>query len=48
MTEISRKLRDERFYDDNELNVADSTITLDEWYEKWIRTCKSHCRDTTK
>ncbi len=48
MTEISRKLRDERFYDDNDLNVADSTITLDEWYEKWIKTCKTHCRDTTK
>ena len=48
MTEISRKLRDERFYDDNELNVADSTIMLDEWYEKWIKTCKTHCRDTTK
>ena len=22
-------------------------MTLDEWYERWITTCKQHCRDTT-
>ena len=22
-------------------------ITLDEWFDKWITTCKKHCRDTT-
>jgi integrase len=48
LTEITRKLRDEQFYDDKQINVVDSTITLDEWFEKWISTCKKHCRDTTK
>jgi integrase len=48
LTEITRKLRDEQFYDEKQINVVDSTITLDEWFEKWISTCKKHCRDTTK
>ena len=23
-------------------------MTLDEWYDSWIKVCKTHCRDTTK
>ena len=48
VTEITRKLRDEQYYDEKEENVIDCTMTLDEWYEKWITVCKKHCRDTTK
>lgn len=48
VTEITRKLREEQYYDEKQINVVDSTMTLDEWYEKWITVCKKHCRDTTK
>ena len=48
VTEITRKLRDEQYYDAKQINVIDSTMTLNEWYEKWITVCKTHCRDTTK
>ena len=48
VTEITKKLRDEQYKDERQINVVDSTMTLDEWYEKWITACKKHCRDTTK
>ena len=48
VTEITKKLREEQFRDDKQLNVISTGMTLDEWYEKWITTCKKHCRDTTK
>lgn len=48
VTEITKKLREEQFNDDKQLNVISTGMTLDEWYEKWITTCKKHCRDTTK
>lgn len=47
VTEITKKLRDEQYEDEKQINVVTSTITLDEWYDKWITTCKKHCRDTT-
>lgn len=46
--EITKKLRDEQYEDDKQINVVDSTMTLDEWYEIWLNTCKKNCRDTTK
>ena len=48
VTEITKKLRDEQFHDEKQINVVDKSMTLDEWFEKWITTCKKHCRDTTK
>ena len=48
VTEITRKLRDEQYRDENLINVIDTSMTLDDWYEKWLNTCKKHCRDTTK
>lgn len=48
VTEITKKLRDEQYNDEKQLNVIGAGMTLDEWYEKWITTCKKHCRDTTK
>lgn len=47
VSEISKKLRDEQYNDEKQLNLVSSGMTLDEWYERWIETCKQHCRDTT-
>ncbi len=41
---ITKKLREAQYADEKELNVVDSNITLDEWFETWIDTCKKNCR----
>lgn len=48
VTEITKKLRDEQYEDEKQLNVINDKMTLDEWFEVWITTCKQHCRNTTK
>lgn len=48
VTAITKKLQDEQYNDERQINVIDTSMTLDEWFEKWISTCKKHCRDTTK
>jgi len=30
------------------INVISTNMTLDEWYEKWLNTCKKNCRENTK
>ena len=47
-TEITKLLREERYYDEQQLNMVDKKITLDEWFDRWLVTCKKHCRNTTK
>lgn len=47
-TEITKKLRNHQYEDEKRLNVADTKMTVDEWYEIWLSVCKKHCRDTTK
>lgn len=47
-TEVTRKLRQEQYNDENKLNVAKSDITLDEWFDVWMDTYKKHCRVTTR
>lgn len=47
-SEITKKLRNELYEDEKQLNVVTSNMTLDEWFEVWIGTCKKNCRDTTK
>lgn len=47
ISEITKKLRDEQYDDEKQLNLISTGMTLDEWYERWITTCKQHCRDTT-
>lgn len=47
-TEIAKKLRDAIYENEQQITVVDKSITLDEWYERWLHVCKSHCRDTTK
>ena len=46
--EITKKLRDEQYEDEKQINVVNSNMTLNEWYEVWLTTCKKNCRDTTK
>ncbi len=46
--EITKKIRDGQYEDEKQLNVVSSNMTLDEWYEVWLDTCKKNCRDTTK
>lgn len=48
VTEIVRKLRNEQYHDEKQMNIVDTSMTLDEWFDIWIDTCKKHCRDTTK
>lgn len=48
LNDIRTKLRKEQYEDERQLNIADTNMTLDEWYEIWLETCKKNCRDTTK
>lgn len=48
VTEITKRMRSEQYLNEKQINVVDSKMILDEWYEKWISICKTHCRDTTK
>ena len=46
-TEITQKLRQEQYNDEKQLNVVDSNITLNEWFDIWKDTYKRNCRDTS-
>lgn len=48
LNEIRVKLREEQYKDEKEINVVTKDITLDEWYEIWMNTCKKGCRASTK
>ena len=48
LNEVRQRLRKEQYEDEQGINIVNKDITLDEWYEKWLHVCKSHCRDTTK
>lgn len=48
LTEVGKKQREKIFENERQINVIDTKMILDEWCEKWITTCKSHCRSTTK
>lgn len=45
---IQKKMREAQYADERETNVVDTNMTLDEWYEKWLNTCKKNCRNNTK
>lgn len=47
-TEAAKKLRKKQYEVDKHINIVNDNITLDEWFEKWLTVCKSHCRATTK
>ena len=48
LTEVGRKQREKIYENEKQINVINTNMTLDEWYEKWITTCKTPCRTTTK
>ena len=48
LKEIREKLRDEEYEDDKCINIVHRNMTLDEWYEIWMETCKKNCRESTK
>lgn len=48
LNEIRQKLRKEQYEDEKQLNVVDNSMTLNEWFDIWLKTCKRNCRDTTK
>ena len=45
---IQKKMREAQYADDKAVNVVETNMTLDEWYEKWMDTCKRNCRNNTK
>lgn len=47
-TEITRKLREAQYEDQKQINVVTCNMTLNEWYEVWMETCKKNCKDTTR
>ena len=45
---VQKKMREAIVADDKAINVVSADITLDEWYKKWMDTCKRNCRNNTK
>lgn len=48
LNEVRQKLRNAQYEDEKALNVVTKDITLDEWYQVWMDTCKKNCRASTK
>lgn len=40
ISETKEKLNTAMYEDKMEMNVADNTVTLDEWYQKWLEIYK--------
>lgn len=45
---VQKKLREAVVADEKAINIVSNNMTLDEWYEKWMNTCKKNCRNNTK
>lgn len=45
---VQKKLREAIMSDEKQVNVVRTNMTLDEWFEKWMNTCKKNCRNNTK
>lgn len=48
LNEVRRQLRNKQYEDEKMLNVINEDVTLDEWFEMWMNTCKKNCRNSTK
>ena len=48
LNDIRQQLRNKQYEDEKAINVITKEMTLDEWYEIWMNTCKMNCRNTTK
>lgn len=47
LNNLRMQLRKAQSDNDNAINVARKDVTLDQWYEIWISTCKTNCRNST-
>jgi len=47
-SEISKKLRTMQYEDEKQINVVRKDMTLDEWSNVWLDTCKKNCRSSSK
>ena len=47
LNDIRQQLRNKQYEDEKSINVITKEMTLDEWYEIWMNTCKMNCRNTT-
>ena len=48
VNEVCQKLRKAQYEDETQINIVNSDMTLNEWFEIWISTCKSNCRDSSR
>ncbi len=48
LNELRKRMREEQYEDEKALNVVTKDVTLDEWYEIWMNTCKKNCGNATK
>lgn len=48
LNELRLRLRTEQYEAEKAINVVTKDITLDEWCEIWLDTCKKNCRNSTK
>ena len=48
LNEVRHKLRTEQYNEEKAINVVDKNMTLDEWFDIWLNTCKKNCRNSTK
>lgn len=47
LNEVRNLLRNKSYEDSKELNIVDSNMTLDEWYDVWVSVYKQGCADTS-
>ncbi len=45
---IRKKMREAQYEDEKAINVVNTNMTLDEWFEIWINVHKVNCRETSK
>ena len=48
LNELRKRMCEEQYEDEKALNVVTKDVTLDEWYEIWMNTCKKNCRNSTR
>lgn len=48
LNEIRTKFTAAKYEDEKNINVVTSDMTLDEWFDIWLTTCKKNCRNSTK
>lgn len=47
VTELKKQLREERHEDDKFSNPKKCDLTVDDWFDIWLKTDKPHCRKST-